>query len=98
MLKETLTPHDMRQTIVDLMNLPETEFIVVSEVIHDLMQQTARRPPAAEMLAEARRQAATLQHLPRAELFARLRAAHQALRDEIRPEPVTDEAEAFAHD
>lgn len=103
MLNETLTPRDVRQVIADFMSLPETEFMVVAEVIADLKQQAQakadRRAQATALVARARQRTAELQRLPHTELIAQFHASLETLRAEaLTNGTVTDDEAEWVND
>ncbi len=69
---------------IELVQLPEEDVSLVAEFIKYLNRQrqpvAARRAPAAQLVAEARRQARALQDVPRPEIAERFAALVENIR------------------
>jgi hypothetical protein len=69
---------------IELVQLPEEDVSLVAEFIKYLKGQrqpiTARRAPAAQLVAEARQQAYALQDVPRAEIAAQFATLVETIR------------------
>lgn len=98
MLKEKMTSQDVRQVVLDFMSLPETEFMVVAEVITDFKRQAQakaeRRTQAAELVARAKQRAAELKHLSREELGRQFMQTVEAVRAEAIAHNTASDSEA----
>ena len=82
---QSLAPQDLvRQAVIEVAQLRESELVVVIEMINELKKQSAKsnRERAEEILAQAKARAAEMSHLSREEIMERFGRTMDSIRVE----------------